>query len=119
MLQVEETCGALDIRQGLGAGHLLPLEDLAAGQGPFELAHELLEVVLHHPVEAHQVAVDVVQHLGGRGHRAEEEERSAAGKYLDVAVMGREQRDKTVGQAALTAHPGDDRIGHNVQAFTV
>lgn len=119
VLQVEEARSALDVSQGFGPGHLLPLKDLAAGKGPFELAHELLEVVLHHPVEAHQVAVNVVQHLGRRRHRAEEEERSAAGKHLDVALMGREQRDKTVGQAALAAHPGNDRIGHIVQAFTV
>ncbi len=63
VLQVEEPRGALNIGEGFRAGHLLPLEDLPAGQRPLELAHELFDMVLHHTVQAHQVAIDIAQHF--------------------------------------------------------
>ncbi|MNV94204.1 hypothetical protein D3C71_1889800 [compost metagenome] len=67
VLQVEKSGGALDVGEGFRAGHLLPLEHLARAERPFELAHKLFEVVLHHAVQRHQVAVDVVEHFHGRG----------------------------------------------------
>lgn len=61
MLQVAEPGGALDVDEGFRAGHLLPFEHLARAERPFELAHELFQVVLHDAVQRHQVAVDVVE----------------------------------------------------------
>ncbi|MCY1298013.1 hypothetical protein D9M69_615630 [compost metagenome] len=112
VLQVEEPRCALDIGEGFRASDFLPLEDLPAGERPFELANELLEVVLNHPVQRHQIAVDVVQHLDGCRLWSEKEERSATGENLDVALMGREKRNEASRQAALAAHPGDDRLSH-------
>lgn len=60
VLQVEESGGTLDVGEGFGAGHFLPLEDLTRTQRPFELAHKLFQVVLHDSVQRDQVAVDVV-----------------------------------------------------------
>ncbi|EGH25880.1 hypothetical protein PSYMO_32484, partial [Pseudomonas amygdali pv. mori str. 301020] len=40
VLQVEEPGGALDIGEGFGTGHLLPLKYLARAECPFELADE-------------------------------------------------------------------------------
>ena len=97
VLQIEEARRALDVREHLGARELLPLEDLTTGDCPLELAHELLEVIFHHAVKAHDVAVEVVEHLGFGRHGTQEEERGAAGKDLDVALVGREQRNKAVG----------------------
>lgn len=64
LLQVIEPGGALDIGQRLRAGTLLPFEDLTAADGPFELLHELDHVVLDHPVQVDQLAVDVVDDFG-------------------------------------------------------
>ena len=111
LLEVEEARGALDVRERLGPGHLLPLEDLPEAERPLELANELFEVVLDDTVERHQVAVEVVEHLDRRGLRPHEEERCAAGESLDVALMGRKERDELVGQAAFAAHPRHDWIG--------
>ncbi len=61
VLQVEESCGALDIGEGFGATHLPPLEHLPRAECPFELAHELFEVVLHDIVQRNQVAIDVTE----------------------------------------------------------
>ena len=51
VLQVEESGGALDVGEGFGAGHFLPFEQLPRAERPFELAHELFEVVLHDAVK--------------------------------------------------------------------
>jgi hypothetical protein len=80
LLQVEESGGALDVRQRLRAGHLLPLEDLARAKCPLELADELLKVVLHHPVERDQVAVQIVEHFDRCWLGAHEEKRGAPAK---------------------------------------
>ena len=74
LLQVEKPSRPLHVGERLGAGFLQPLEHLAAGERPFELAHELFQVVRDDPVEVDQVAVDVVQHLdvgrvAGKEHR--------------------------------------------------
>lgn len=52
------------------------------------MSYEFLEVVLHDPVEPHQLAVDVVDHLnlGGQPH---EIKRSTAGEHLHIALMRR------------------------------
>lgn len=51
LLEIEEPGGSLNIGKGFRARHLLPLEDLAGTERPFELAHKFLQVVLHHAVE--------------------------------------------------------------------
>jgi len=112
VLQVEEPSGALDVGEGFRAVHLLPLEHLAGAERPFELTHEFFQVVLHDAVQGHQVAVDVVEDFNRRGLRTHEVERGAAGKDFDVAFVGWEERDEAIGQAALAAHPRDDRCGH-------
>lgn len=112
VLQVEESGGALDVGESFGAGHLLPFEHLPRTERPFELAHELFEVVLHDAVKRHQVAVDVVQDLHGRWLGLHEVERGTAGKDFDVAFVRRKKRKKAVGQAAFAAHPRDDGCGH-------
>lgn len=65
VLQIKKSGGALDVGEGFGAGHLLPLEHLARAERPFELAHEFFEVVLHDAVQRDQVAVDVVKDSTG------------------------------------------------------
>ncbi|MCY1377870.1 hypothetical protein D9M69_654650 [compost metagenome] len=108
VLQVEESRGALNISEGFWAGHLLPLKHLARAERPFELAHDLFEVVLHDAVQRHQVAIDVVEDFNGRRLGSHKVQRGAACKDFDVAFMGWKQRDKTIGQAAFAAHPRDD-----------
>lgn len=112
VLQVEESGGALNVGEGFGAGHLLPLEHLARAQCPFELAHEFFQMVLHDAVQRDQVAVDVVEDFDRRRLRLHEVERGTAGKDFDVAFVRWEQRNEAVGQAAFAAHPRDDRCRH-------
>jgi len=112
VLQVEESGSALDVGEGFGAGHLLPLEHLARAERPFELAHEFFQVVLHDAVQRDQVAVDVVEDFNGRCLGSHEVERGTAGKDFDVAFVRRKKRDEAVGQAALAAHPRDDGCRH-------
>ena len=73
VLQVVETCGALDVGEGFGWGTLQQGEGLAAGQGPCKLAHEFVVVVLQDAVEVDQVAVDVIEHFDFGGRLAHEE----------------------------------------------
>ncbi|MNR48183.1 hypothetical protein D3C85_1673900 [compost metagenome] len=108
VLQVEKSGGALDVGEGFRAGHLLPLEHLARTERPFELAHELLEMVLHHAVQRHQVAVDVVEHFNRRSLGSHKVQRGAASKDFDVAFVGWKQRNEAIGQTAFAAHPRDD-----------
>lgn len=108
LLQVEEPGCALDIGQRLRSRHLLPLEDLAGRQRPFELSDKFLQVVLHHPVQIDQIAVEIIQYLHRSGLWAHEVQGSATGEDLDVALMGGEKWDQAVGQAALAAHPRND-----------
>ncbi len=115
MLQIEETGGALDIGEGFGACHLLPLKHLARAECPFELADEFFKVVLDDAIQRHQIAVDVVQDLNGGGLGAHEVEGRTSSEHFDVALVGWEQRDETVGQAAFAAHPRDDGCGHRKQ----
>ena len=112
MLQVEKTRSTLNISESFRAGHLLPLEHLAGAERPFELAHKFFQVVLHHAVQRYQVAVDVVEDFNLRGLGTHKVERGAAGENFDVAFVGWEERDKTVGQTAFAAHPRDDGCGH-------
>ncbi|MNR52907.1 hypothetical protein D3C85_1728290 [compost metagenome] len=76
------------------------------------MAHKFFEVVLHHSVQRHQVAVDVVEDFHRCGLGSHEVQRGAAGKDFDVAFVGREERDEMVGQAAFAAHPRDNRGRH-------
>lgn len=115
MLQIEESRGALNVGEGFRASHLLPLKHLAGAERPFELAHKLFQVVLHHAVERHQVAIDIVEDFNRRGLGTHEVERGAAGKDFNVAFVGWEERDKAVGQAAFAAHPRDNGCGHKKQ----
>ncbi|GLO46545.1 hypothetical protein PPUN109347_31080 [Pseudomonas putida] len=112
LLQVEEPGSTLDIGQGLGARHLLPFEDLARAERPFELAYKFLEVVLHNTVKGDQVTVEIVQHLHRGGLWTHEEQRGTAGEDFNVAFVRGKERDQAVGQAAFATHPGDDWRGH-------
>ena len=98
--------------QDFRARHFLPLEDLPRAERPFELAHELLQVVLHNAVKGDQVTVEIVQHLHRGGLGTHEEQRGTAGEDFDIAFMRGKEGDQAVGQAAFATHPGDDWIGH-------
>lgn len=74
---------------------LQPLEHLPARQCPFELAHKLLEVVLHNAIEIHQFAVDVIDHLDLR-RWSHEVKSGPAREDLDVTLVRREARDQMV-----------------------
>ncbi len=52
LLQEEEPRRPLDVGEDVGRGLLQPAENLSADQGVLELAAELLEVVLNHPIFA-------------------------------------------------------------------
>lgn len=119
LLQVEEPGCALDIGQRLRSCHLLPLEDLAGRQRPFELPDKFLKVVLHHPVQVDQIAVEVIQDLHLCWLRPHEVEGSTTSKDLDVALMGREKRNQAVGQAALAAHPGDNWVSQFANLYCI
>ena len=73
------------------------------------MTHEFFQVVLHHAVQGHQVAVDVVEHFDWSRLWAQKIERPAPGEDFDIAFVGREQRNEAVSQTAFTAHPRDDR----------
>ena len=89
-------------------GHFLPLEDLPGAECPLKLAHKLLKVVLNHAVQANKVTVDVVKNFNRCRLGTEEKQGSASGEDFDVALVGREQGDQAVGQAAFAAHPRND-----------
>ena len=97
VLHVEELGGALDVGEVFGTRHFLPIEHLPRAERPFELAHELFEVVLHDAVKCDQVAVDVVENFHGRWLGLHEVERDTAGKDLDVAFVWRKKRKEAVG----------------------
>ncbi len=115
MLQVEEPGGALDVGKGFGTGHLLPLKYLARAECPFELADEFFKVVLDDAIQVHQVSVNVIQDLNGSCLGTHEVECRTPSEHFDVAFVGWEKRDETVGQAAFAAHPRDDGCGHRKQ----
>ncbi|MNT60265.1 hypothetical protein D3C72_1978350 [compost metagenome] len=79
------------------------------------MAHELFEVVLHDAIQRHQVAIDVVEDLNGRGLGSHEVQRGTAGKDFDVAFVRRKKRNEAVGQAAFAAHPRNDGNRHREQ----
>lgn len=115
ILQVEKSGGALDVGEGFGAGHLLPLEHLTRTECPFELVHEFFQVVLHDAVQRDQVAVDVVEDFNRCCLGPHEVQRGAAVKDFDVAFVGWNERNETVGEAAFAAHPRDDGCRHREQ----
>jgi len=66
LLKVEEPSSTLDIGQGLRARHILPF-DLPRAESPLELAHELLQLVLHNTVKGDQVTVQSFNTSTGAG----------------------------------------------------
>ncbi|RMS28093.1 hypothetical protein ALP71_200075 [Pseudomonas coronafaciens pv. garcae] len=118
MLEIEKSGGALNIGESFRACRFLPLEHLPGAKRPFELAYKFFEMVLHHPVQANQLAVDVVQNFNRGGLRSHEVQRGSTSENFDIAFMWREKGNKSVGEAALAAHPGNNWVSH-VQAFTV
>ncbi|RYC76605.1 hypothetical protein BFJ63_vAg20518, partial [Fusarium oxysporum f. sp. narcissi] len=99
-----------DVREGVRMLELAPPEHFPARQRPFELADELLQVVGHHPVETHQLAVAVVEHLSP-GWLSGEQKSGAAGEGLDIGpVRGIGYQGQQVGQqAGLAAWPREQR----------
>ena len=58
------------------------------------------------PIEVHQVAVDVVQHLELRALFSQED-RKPAGERLDIASMRRNERKDLAEQSRFAAGPND------------
>ena len=107
VLQIEKPGRPLNIRQGFRPGHFLPFKYLPRTERPFELAHELLEVVLYYAVQRHQIAVDIIEDFNRRSLRPHEVQRGSPGKDFDITFVRWEQWNQAVCQAALTAHPRD------------
>eukprot|EP00952_Eustigmatos_sp_NYUAD-ZCMA_P002191 9780-Eustigmatos_ZCMA.PRE.1 len=63
--------------------------------------------MLDHAVQRDQIAVDVVEHLN-LDRILEKEQRRRTAKRLDVAAVGRKQRQDLRRETALAAYPGDD-----------
>ncbi|KPB49741.1 hypothetical protein ALP73_05285 [Pseudomonas coronafaciens pv. garcae] len=108
MLEIEKSGGSLNIGESFRAGRFLPFEHLPGAKRPFELAYKFFEMVLHHPVQANQLAVDVVQSFNRGGLRSHEVQRGSTSENFDIAFMWREKGDKPVGEAALAAHTGNN-----------
>lgn len=87
MLQVVETSCALNISQRFGSCHLRPLKNFTTAQCPLELMDELLHVVLHHPIQIDQIAIDIIQNLAFSRLPTQKEQRSATTKQLNVALV--------------------------------
>jgi hypothetical protein len=110
LLEVKEPGSPLDVGKRFNVAHLLPLENLAAAECPLELTNELFEVVLHHAVQVHQIAIDIVQHFSLRRHRAQEKQCAPSSENFDVTLVRWKQWDQTIGEAPFPAEPGDDGI---------
>jgi hypothetical protein len=63
LLRVEKAHGALNVCQRVRPCLPMPLEHLATVERPFEVACEFFKVVLYDSVQAHQLAIDVVDDL--------------------------------------------------------
>lgn len=105
VLQVIEACRALDIGEGFRDRVLQPFEHLPARERPLELAHKLLKVVLHDPIQIDQVPIDIVDDFD-RSRWAEKVQRRSSREHFDVALMLRKARNQMVCKPALTADPG-------------
>ncbi|MNV91869.1 hypothetical protein D3C71_1864110 [compost metagenome] len=68
--------------------------------------------MLHHAVQVHQVAIDVVQHLHLGRLGPCEQQSGAPGEGFDVAGVLGKMGENLVGQTALAAQPGNDRFCH-------
>lgn len=90
VLQVEKSRSPLNIGKSFRPSHLLPLKYLPGTERPFELAYEFLQVVLHHPIQRHQVAIDIVEDFNWCSLGPHEVERRAASENLNIAFMRRE-----------------------------
>lgn len=103
--QVIEPHRPLDVRQGFGV--LLPeaVELVPRDQDPLEVADELLQMVLHDPIQGHQIQVDVVDDLHvGVGLVLLEKEPGRARKDLHVTFVLRNLRDDFLYQQGFSAH---------------
>ncbi|PLO63024.1 hypothetical protein CWN49_28895 [Klebsiella michiganensis] len=87
-LQVKEASRPLNVGQCFFRGILHPSINLATDQRPSELPDKLIQVMLDHPVEIDQLAVNIIDdlHLAGFFH---EVQRSCAAERLHVAGMCR------------------------------
>lgn len=113
MLQEEEPRCTLDIGEGFRSGEFVPVEYLARTERPLKLADKFFKVVLNNAVQIHELTVNVVEYLDGYRLRTHEEERIAASKDLDVALVRREKRDEAISEMTFAAHPGNDgRVIH-------
>lgn len=79
---------------------LQPFEYLPARQRPFELTHDLFEMVLNNAIQIHQFAVDIVDHLD-LSRRSHEVKRGPARENLDVTVVLRKARDDVLHESTL------------------
>lgn len=100
---------------GFDVLQLRPAEHLARRERPAELADQLVEVMLHAPVEPHELAVDVVERLHRRW-RPSEKKRRAAGECLDITPVldAIEQRQQLREKPAFSAGPRNDGVSHCV-----
>ena len=87
VLQEEKARRPLNIRQAACRRSLTKCKSIPRREHTVELANELVEMMLHHSVQIHQLAVDVVQYLRARRLRAQKEQGCPAGEKLDVAAM--------------------------------
>ena len=107
VLQIEKPGRTLNIRQGFGPGHFLPFKYLPRAERPLELAHEFFQVVLHHAVQRHQIAVDIVEDFNRRSLGPHKVQCGAAGKDLDITFVRLKQWNQAICQATFAAHPRD------------
>lgn len=110
-LEVEEPGGPLQVGQGLGGGGGEALEFSAAGELPAQHVHERLVVALQDTEQDHDIAADVVDHLGGCAERPPEEDATHADEGLDIGVVRnlRQPLDDPLRQVALAAEVGAGR----------
>lgn len=69
-------------------------------------------MMLHDAIQIHQLAVDIVKYLDGRGHVPKEIQRGTAAEDLDIAFVLRKKWEKLIGKASFAADPGNDCLCH-------
>lgn len=121
LLQVVEVVEArrpLDVRQRVRLDALQALKLVAGHQHPFEIADELLQMMLDAAVESDEFPVDVVDDLD-LGLGLSEEHPCRASKGLDVAqVLGNLSHD-ALGKLVLAAHPARQRRADGLEGFII
>src|SRR5258708_1620662 len=63
LLQIEEPCGALDVRQAVRVFRFEQSEPLPANQDEAQIPKQLLMMLLAHPEKVRDLIVEIVQHL--------------------------------------------------------